>query len=65
VLGSGHGKISQTKPSPAKQIQTKMLGFIWFYSSESGLFNRLQRFQIKNLSGFYHLASRPERRLRF
>ena len=26
-----------------------MLGFIWFYSSESGLFNGLQRIQIKIL----------------
>jgi hypothetical protein len=24
-----------------------LLGFIWFYSSESGLFNGLRRFQIK------------------
>ncbi len=35
-------------PSPAKQIQAKILGFAWFYSSESGLFNGLHRFQIRN-----------------
>ena len=40
---------TQTNPSPAKQIQAKLLGFVWFYSSESGLFNGLRRFQIKNL----------------
>jgi hypothetical protein len=25
-----------------------LLGFAWFYSSESGLFNGLRRIQIKN-----------------
>jgi hypothetical protein len=44
-LRSADGKIL---PSKTKQIQTKMLGFAWFYSSESGLFNGLQRFQIRN-----------------
>ena len=34
-------------PNPAKQIQIKLLGFAWFYSSESGLINGLQRFQIR------------------
>jgi hypothetical protein len=30
-----------------------MLGFAWFYSSESGLFKGLQRIQIKKIfSGF-------------
>jgi hypothetical protein len=40
-------KPGQAKPSSAKQIQTKLLGFAWFYSSESGLINGLQRFQIE------------------
>src|ERR1700686_4509938 len=34
-----------------------MLGFIWFYSSESGLFNGLRRIQIKNFLS--RLSSRP------
>src|SRR5271170_3312299 len=33
----------QARPSLAKQNQAKKLGFAWFYSSESGLFNGLQR----------------------
>ena len=37
-------KPGQANPSPAKLIQIKMLGFTWFYSSESGLINGLQRF---------------------
>src|SRR5208282_1956936 len=40
-------KFPQANPSPAKPIQTKRLGFAWFYSSESGLINGLQRIQIK------------------
>ncbi len=40
-LGSGPNWL-QAKPSLAKQIQTKLLGFAWFYSSESGLFNGLR-----------------------
>ncbi len=32
----------QANPSRTKQIQIKLLGFIWFYSSESGLFNELR-----------------------
>jgi hypothetical protein len=40
-------KPGQAKPSSAKQIQAKLLGFAWFYSSESGLINGLHRFQIK------------------
>ena len=37
----------QAKPSPAKLNQAKVLGFTWFYSSESGLFNGLRRIQIR------------------
>src|ERR1700722_11272080 len=40
-------KQNQAKPSQAKLNQAILLGFIWFYSSESGLFNGLQRIQIK------------------
>jgi hypothetical protein len=36
-------KSVQATPSIAKQIQAKLLGFTWFYSSESGLFNGLRR----------------------
>jgi hypothetical protein len=31
-----------------KQIQRKLLGFPWIPLAESGLFNGLQRIQIKN-----------------
>jgi hypothetical protein len=37
----------QINPNQSKQIQAKRLGFAWFYSSESGLFNGLRRIQIK------------------
>ena len=37
----------QAKPSPTKLNQAKQLGFIWFYSFESRLFNGLQRIQIR------------------
>jgi hypothetical protein len=37
----------QANPSLTKQIQIKLLGFAWFYSSESGLINGLQRIQIR------------------
>src|SRR5208282_1826257 len=40
----------QANPSPAKPIQIKLLGFAWFYSSESGLINGLQRIPNKNFS---------------
>jgi hypothetical protein len=49
-------KILLANPSPTKQIQTKTLGFAWFYSFELGLFNGLQRFQIKIL--LIHLFGR-------
>ena len=45
IDGLGRGKIN---PSHPKLIQIKLLGFAWFYSSELGLFNGLQQFQIKN-----------------
>jgi hypothetical protein len=35
------------RPNSAKQIQIKLLGLAWFYSSESGLFNGLRRKKIK------------------
>src|SRR5271169_3909645 len=47
MQGRGFGRRRQTAPSKTKQIQVKLLGFAWFYSSESGLFNGLQRFQIE------------------
>jgi hypothetical protein len=40
-------KLIQARPSRAKLNQAELLGLIWFYSSESGLFNGLQRIQIK------------------
>ena len=46
-LPNPQSKPGQANPSPAKPIQTKLLGFAWFYSSESGLINGLQRFQIR------------------
>jgi hypothetical protein len=45
---SSEAKQIQANPSPNKQNQIKLLGFIWFYSSESGLFNGLRRIQIKS-----------------
>jgi hypothetical protein len=39
----------QANPSPAKQIQIKLLGFAWLYLSESGFINGLQRFQTRIL----------------
>src|SRR5271165_2827562 len=38
---------AQINPSRTKQNQIKLLGFAWFYSSESGLFNGLRRKKIK------------------
>ena len=40
----------QAEPNKSKQIQTKILGFIWFYSSESGLFNGLRAKKLKKVS---------------
>ncbi len=37
-----------TRPRKGFAADAKTLGFAWFYSSESGLFNGLQRFQIRN-----------------
>jgi hypothetical protein len=34
----------------SKQNQAKKLGFAWFYSSESGLFNGLRRIQIRKIA---------------
>jgi len=46
-------------PSSAKLIQIKMLGFTWFYSSDSGLINGLQRFQIRIFSSPLRLIAKP------
>jgi hypothetical protein len=40
--GAEPGPGDQANPRKTKQIQEKSLGFAWFYSSESGLFNGLQ-----------------------
>ncbi len=48
-------KPGQANPNPAKLIQIKMLGFTWFYSSDSGLINGLQRFPNR----IFPLALRP------
>src|ERR1700729_4366016 len=37
------------KPRKTKQIQGKPLGFPWIPLAESGLFNELQRIQIKKI----------------
>ena len=48
---SAGGRIRPNKTkqnqATAKLNQAILLGFIWFYSSESGLFNGLQRIQIR------------------
>jgi hypothetical protein len=41
--GRRFGFGGQIITSPAKLIQTKLLGFAWFYSFESGLFSGLRR----------------------
>jgi hypothetical protein len=38
----------QINPRKTKENQAKKLGFPWIPLAESGLFNALQRFQIKN-----------------
>ncbi len=52
-------KPGQANPSSAKLIQIKTLGFTWFYSSESGLINGLQRFQIRIFSSPLRLVAKP------
>ncbi len=52
-------KPGQANPSSAKLIQIKMLGFTWFYSSDSGLINGLQRFQIRIFSSPLRLIAKP------
>jgi hypothetical protein len=61
---SAKSKLLQANPRPAKQVQAKMLGFIWVYSSESGLFNGLRRFQIK-ISPHTRLCGQALRKARF
>jgi hypothetical protein len=39
----------QIKPRKTKQIQEKVLGFSWIPFADSGLFNGLQRIQIKKI----------------
>jgi hypothetical protein len=50
----GPPKQIQAKPNQTKSNQAKLLGFIWFYSSETGLFNGLQRIQIKKSFSLQH-----------
>jgi hypothetical protein len=51
------------RPIPAKQIQAKALGFAWFYSSDSGLFNGLRRKKQKKSSlSFLSVPRRIARR---
>jgi hypothetical protein len=45
-------KYVQARPNRTKQNQAKLLGFAWFYSSESGLFNVLRQKNKKFLSPF-------------
>jgi hypothetical protein len=40
-------KLVQINPNKSKENQAKKLGFPWIPLAESGLFNALQRFQIK------------------
>jgi hypothetical protein len=40
----------QLNPRKSKENQAKKLGFPWIPLAESGLFNALQRFQIKKIS---------------
>ena len=68
VQANPQPKPGQANPSSAKLIQIKMLDFTWFYSSNSGLINGLQRFPNKNFllapSPCREAAPRPAR-LRF
>jgi hypothetical protein len=52
-------KLIQARPSPAKLIQIKMLDFTWFYSSDSGLINGLQRIPNKNFLLAPRLVAKP------
>jgi len=60
VKRSAPAKPGQANPSPAKPVQIKWLGFAWFYSSESGLINGLQRIPNKNFPP-RHSPCRPKR----
>jgi hypothetical protein len=48
----------QILPSQTKQNQTRMLGFAWFYSSESGLFSGLRREKLNKFALFLLAAER-------
>jgi hypothetical protein len=50
--------LGEIQPSPTKQNQIKMLGFTWFYSSESGLFNGLPPIPNKKIRASYRPAGR-------
>ena len=45
--GKYKGKLSDVRPSYVYRDQAKKLGFVWFSSSESGLFKGLRGIQIK------------------
>jgi hypothetical protein len=46
----------QINPSKSNEIQTKKLGFPWIPLADSGLFNGLQRIQIKNFPALAQVA---------
>jgi hypothetical protein len=48
----------QIKPRKTKQIQEKVLGFSWIPFADSGLFNGLQRIQIKKSGSRFGLCSK-------
>jgi hypothetical protein len=54
----------QIDPRQTKEDQARTLGFAWSYSSGSGLFNGLQRFQIR-ISPDYSLYRSVPREPRF
>jgi hypothetical protein len=54
IAGSA-GQPNGPKQNRAKLIQIKLLGFAWFYSSESGLFNGYGKNKKNSLS--FHLAA--------
>ena len=59
IPNSNPVKLIQARPSPAKLIQIKMLDFTWFYSSDSGLINGLQRIPNKNFLLAPRLVAKP------
>jgi hypothetical protein len=57
-MGEAKGRGSQITPSRKKQNQTRLLGFAWSCSSESGLFNSLRGKNRKNVPPFRLAAAR-------